>query len=230
MLLVAWPRPEPFSRALRWVLQMETLGVAGFGWGAGWLEEGGGLRLSKHTGRFNEDVPAQTDLAEVRSERFMVHLRRPSRLSTISIEDTQPFLSDSGFGFCHNGGFTRHVDLRPRYEHLLQGLADSEVGFRFFEEAVLEAPPTRALEATHRELEGHANLGYLGPDGTLLAYQGHPHNDLWEFSLEGARLVSTALHSADESLFDLIFRGATDRRRLSSEVVKVGAATGARSS
>jgi hypothetical protein len=222
MLLVAWPSPQSFSRALRWALQLETLGVAGFGWGVGWLEESGGVRVMKHTGRFNEDVMAQTDLAEVRSERFMVHLRRPSKLSTISIEDTQPFLSDSGFAFCHNGGFERHPELRPRYERVLQGRADSEVGFRFFEETAAERSPGPALEATHRELGGDANLAYLGPEGVLLAYQGHTHNDLWEFSLDEARVVSTALHSADDSLFDLIFRGATDRRRLWCEVVRVG--------
>ncbi|MGH7903212.1 MAG: class II glutamine amidotransferase [Candidatus Dormibacteraceae bacterium] len=215
LLLVRWSRPEPFSRSLGWALELERLGVAGFGWGVAWLEDGR-VRVEKDPGRLGDDEGAQARLAGLASDRFLVHLRRPSQLSTVSIHDTQPFVA-SGFAFCHNGTFARHRELRPRFEERLLGHADSEVGFRLFEELLGDAEPAAALERTHRELGGDANLAYLGEDGTLVAYNGHDHNDLWTFELDGAEVAATALHSADTSLFDLVFTGATNRLRLRGE-------------
>jgi hypothetical protein len=49
---------------------------------------------------------------------------------------------------------------------------------------------------------------------------GHPANDMWRFRAGGS---ATALHSADASVFDLLFTDAEDRRKLGPrEVVVVG--------
>jgi predicted glutamine amidotransferase len=229
LLLVRWPRPEPFSRALRWALDLERLGIAGFGWGVAWVEDGR-VRVVKDTSRINDDRDAQRRLAGVRSERFLVHLRRPSLLSTSSLHDTQPFLRGSDFAFSHNGSFTRHHEMRHRFEDRLMGAADSEVGFRKLESLLVAGrTPAEALPQTHREMGGEANLGYLGRDGVLLAYAGHPHNDFWTFTVDGASVASTALHSADQSLFDLVFRNADQRRQLHSEVLALGRPAGSAS-
>jgi predicted glutamine amidotransferase len=225
LLLVSWPSPQPFERCLDWALRLERFGVAGFGWGVAWLEDGA-VRLAKDPGRLNEDRRAQERLASVRSDRFLVHLRRPSRLSTISAADTQPFLADGGrFAFCHNGSFDRHQQLRSRFASRLKGNADSEVGFCLVQDLLQHADPERALPETHQVLGGNANLGYLDRDGRLLAYGGHHENGLWRFYLDGASVAATALHSADAAVFDLIFPNATDRRLVGREVMAVADST-----
>ena len=222
LLLVRWPRPEPFSRSLGWALDLERLGIAGFGWGVAWIEDGR-VKVLKDTSRLNNDREGRRRLSGVRSERFLVHLRRPSLLSTRSIHDTQPFLQGSDFAFSHNGSFGRHREMRHRFEGRLLGAADSEVGFREVESLLVAGrTPAGALPQMHGEMGGEANLGYLGRDGVLLAYAGHPHNDFWTFTVDGASVASTALHSADHSLFDLIFRNAEQRRQLRSEVLALG--------
>src|SRR2546430_11968109 len=104
VLAVAWPKPEPFGRVLPWALELERLGVAGFGWGVAWLDGDGIVRVHKRAGKLAEDPAGQAAVRDVASERFLVHLRRPSRLSTAQLSDTQPFVrDDGGFAFCHNG-------------------------------------------------------------------------------------------------------------------------------
>ncbi len=225
LLLISWPSPQPFERCLDWALRLERFGVAGFGWGVAWVEDGT-VRVDKDPGRLNEDRGAQQRLASVHSDRFLVHLRRPSRLSTISVADTQPFLGGDGrFAFCHNGSFNRHQQLRSRFADRLRGNADSEVGFCLLQDLLQQADPERALPETHRVLGGNANLGYLDCAGRLLAYGGHHENDLWTFWLDGASVAATALHSADTAVFDLIFSNATERRLVGREVVAVAATT-----
>jgi hypothetical protein len=56
------------------------------------------------------------------------------------------------------------------------------------------------------------NLGYLDRDGTLAVYGDNRSNVMWRFSLMGADMVSTALHSDDDSIFTLVYPNAEDRR------------------
>lgn len=223
MLAVASRERMQFTQIEPWAIELERLGIAGFGWGVAWLENGQVLRY-RDTGSLRDDHDGRRRLAHVASHRFLVHMRRPSRLSTIDLADTQPFLQEQDtFAWCHNGIFDRHLEFRPVYEDRLEGKADSEVGFRLFESLVSQGhAPETALVKVHQLLGGRANLGYLGKEGDLLAYGGHPDNALWTCTAGEFEVATTALHSADLSVFDLVFPGATERRRIDSSVVHLG--------
>ena len=69
---------------------------------------------------------------------MLVHLRRPSRLSTLDLPDTQPFDDPRGrFAFSHNGDLRDYRGPRERYraQGRIFGRADSEVGERWLEDA-----------------------------------------------------------------------------------------------
>jgi predicted glutamine amidotransferase len=227
ILLIASPAEVRLARALSWARRMERLGLAGFGWGVAWLSEDGRVLGHRDLGRLEDDPEASGRLAGLASTRVMIHLRRPSRLSTVQLADTQPFLAAGGrFAFCHNGVFARHEQYRSRFAVPLAGNADSEVGFRLFEE-LLDAGGTAvsALKQTVKELGGKANLAYLGNDGTLVVQPGHPENLIWRFSMGELEVAATELHSRDSSLFDLIFEDATNRRLLEGPEVMADAVT-----
>jgi Glutamine amidotransferase domain len=133
-------------------------------------------------------VDGRERLAGVTSDRFLVHLRRPSRLSTVQLADTQPFVAEDGsFAFCHNGMLDRHEEHRQRLGSSLAGKADSEVGFRMTQEALAAgATPTEALADAYGQLGGRANLGYLGADGELAVFAVNATNRLWSFGVDGA--------------------------------------------
>ena len=222
LLAVAFDEPHPFAGVLPWARAIERFGIGGFGWGVAWLGDGA-VEGYRHPTSMQEDAAGADSLAEVTSTRFLVHHRRPNRLSTVQMADTQPFVEQGRFAFCHNGSFDRHAALRDRFAGRLHGRADSEVGFAYLAEGLGEGlDPAEALRSTHRELGGTANLGYLGRDGRLLAYGGYPKNVLWGFVLDGASVAATGLHSDDESLFDLVFPDAKDRCRVEGDVKEVG--------
>jgi predicted glutamine amidotransferase len=212
LLAVAWPEPERLDRALPWALELERLGVAGFGWGVAWTDGDGAVRGYRHPTSLRDDQEGRERLAGVTSDRFLVHLRRPSRLSTIQLADTQPFLAEDGsFAFCHNGQLDRHEDHRERLGASLAGKADSEIGFRMTQEALTAgATPTAALKEVHDQLGGRANFGYLGADGELAVFAVNATNRLWAFDLDGARVAATALHSDDRSVFGMLFDRAAE--------------------
>ncbi|HVB14572.1 MAG TPA: class II glutamine amidotransferase [Candidatus Dormibacteraeota bacterium] len=224
VLVAVWPEPQPFARVLPWGLALERVGVAGFGWGLAW-REGGRLRRYRDPGRLSDDEAGKTGLQEIRSTHFLLHLRRPSQLTTVALADTQPFLADDGsFAFAHNGRLAGALQMRQRFPGKLEGQADSEVGFRLFEALISEGrEPAEALGAVHQQLGGTANLGYLPARGAPLFYGGNPENDVWSFRLEGAEVTSTSLHSADQALFSLLFPTASHRVRLAPrEVAALG--------
>jgi predicted glutamine amidotransferase len=226
LIAVAWERAEPLDGVLAWAAELERLGVAGFGWGVAWLDQDAGtVRGYRNEASLAQDSEGAAGLRDIRSSRFLVHLRRPNRLSTVEIDDTQPFLDERrGWAFCHNGLFARAEELRASYAGRLHGRADSEVGFCFLQDVLEEGTkPEDALRRTLRDMGGTGNLGYLGADGTLLMTFGHPDNEVWSFRSGPATVAATALHSRDESLFDLVFPDATDRRKLAPhDLVVVG--------
>ena len=208
--------PRSFALILPWARTMEYFGLANFGWGVVWLD-GGRVRRYRFEGRLSEDEQAEPALAGVSSTHFLVHFRRPNRLSTVQLADTQPFLSgDERFAFCHNGSFIREAEFRGRFEGRLEGRADSEVGFRMFEDYLGHGlSAAEALVKTHDQLNGNANLGYLGADGELVLFNSYPTNRFHRFRVDGAEVAATELHSPDDSLFRLVFPEATDRRLIS---------------
>src|SRR2546430_9494138 len=111
VLAVAWEEPRPFDRVLPWASELERLGVAGFGWGVAWVEDDGTVHGYRRPTSLRDDADGRDRLAGVTSSRFLVHLRRPSRLSTVQMADTQPFLARAGrSASCHNGILHRHAE------------------------------------------------------------------------------------------------------------------------
>jgi hypothetical protein len=220
ILVAAWPEPRPFSDVLPWSLELERLGVGGFGWGVAWREDGKVQRY-RQPGRLADDQAGQDRMREVRSSHFLVHLRRPSQLTTVALADTQPFVADDGsFAFAHNGRLEGANQIRDRFTGRLAGQADSEVGFRLFEALLADGlAPEEALPEVHRQLGGTANLAFLPATGAALFYGGNAGNDGWRFRMGSAHVVSTALHSADDAVFSLCFPDASERVRLTPSEV-----------
>lgn len=214
ILVVAWPQPRPFEELVRSTVELERLGLGGFGWGVAWLADGDVQRV-RGLGRFGEQARDCEQLAAARSDRFLVHLRRPSRLSTIALPDTQPFLLPGRHAWCHNGYLNRADGLRDRWAGRLEGRADSEVGWLHFRDRLAAGDtPERALHSVDETFGGHVNLAYLGIDGTLAVYSHNSSNHFWRFRLGDGEAASTALHSDDDSLFNWIFPDAVDRHRI----------------
>ena len=123
---------EPFRLDELWPYaeRLERFGIAGFGWGAAWLDPDGALRSHRHTSAFRDD-PDRDLLGVIETTSVLVHLRRPSRLSTLQPPDAQPFDDPAGrFAFSHNGDLRDYRAARTRYrkQGRIHGRADSEVG------------------------------------------------------------------------------------------------------
>ena len=215
---------EPFRLDELWPFteRLEQFGLAGFGWGAAWLTPASTLDSHVDVRAFRDD-PAATDVGAVETTAVLVHLRRPSKLSTLQLADTQPFVDPAGrFAFSHNGDLREIRDARRRYvaEGRIHGRADTEVGARWLEDAWATMPsPAAALRCMHETFHGQANLAVLRADGAAVAYAGNTDNPIYTFRLGRIGIASTALYSIDRSLFQFAARGATDRR-----VVKPGEA------
>lgn len=229
--------PEPFRIGELWpfAARLERYGIAGFGWGAAWRAADGTLALHRDPAAFRDD-PGRDRLADVETTSLLVHLRRPSRLSTLALADTQPFLDPAGrFAVSHNGDF-RHVKARRdgyRAAGRIHGRADSEVGARWLEDEWGHGEPPLLLAALHDAFGGQANLAVLAADGTPHVYAGNQENPVFRFRLPVAggggrpvggtgsgaggrsvEMVSTGLYSLDRSLFRLVAPHAQERRVL----------------
>lgn len=232
ILAVAWDEPHAFAEILPWVIGLERVGIGGYGWGVAWLDGADTLTPSvrgyRHPTRVEEDPEGQARVENVESTRFLVHLRRPNKLSTVQLADSQPFVdaAEEGgpgtFAFCHNGSLDRHEEIRGDYADRLHGQADSEVGFVVLGELLSGGMAAEdALPEVHRRFGGKGNFGYLGRDGSLLVYGGNPANAFWRFRMDDAEVAATQVHSADRSLFELLFRGATGERQVIHRVSRV---------
>jgi hypothetical protein len=207
---------EPFRLDELWPLaeRMERWGIAGFGWGAAWMAADGTIRTHRDTCAFRDD-PERDRLGAVETTSVLVHLRRPSRLSTLSLPDTQPFVDPAGrFSFAHNGELTDARRARDRYLEAgrITGRADSEVGQRWLEDAwSVGASVPDLLTDLHGALGGVANLAVLAAGGAAHHYFGNAENPVFAFRLGRIGIASTAIYSIDRSLFRHAARGATDR-------------------
>jgi glutamine phosphoribosylpyrophosphate amidotransferase len=212
MMAAAWDRPQPYTALHEWVCTLEIYGLGGFGWGVAWLAEDGKVQVERGLGRYVDEAEG-SDLMTASSSRFLVHLRRPNKLSTVQYADTQPFARDGEFAFCHNGFLDRAESLRPPYAERLAGGADSEVGWVFFQDRLDDGtPPVDALREVDETFQGKVNLGYLDRTGHLALYSDNTSNAMWRFTAAGADMVSTAVHSDDDSVFTLVYPQSTDRR------------------
>lgn len=207
----------PFRLDELWPLaeRLERWGIAGFGWGAAWSAGDGTLRWHRSTGSFCDD-PAREVLGSVETTSLLVHLRRPSRLSTIGPADTQPFADPAGrFAFAHNGDLADVRAARDGYrkQGRIHGRADSEVGQRWLEDAWDAEPrPARLLPGLHGVFGGSANLAMLVPGGGAHLYAGNPENPVFAFRLGAIGIACTGAYSLDRSLFRLVAPDATRRR------------------
>lgn len=210
MLAASFPEARPFAELSSMVAGLEEYGLGGFGWGIAWLEAGR-VRGVRGLGRFRAEG-LEEDILRIESTRFLVHLRRPSQLSTIQMADTQPFFDGEESAWCHNGFLERAEQLRADFPGKLHGRADSEVGWQYFLARRAEGHDTsQAFREVDETFGGKVNLGFLGSDGELAVYAQNLTNKMWRFVSDGGVFAATALHSDDSSVFDLVIPKASEQ-------------------
>jgi glutamine phosphoribosylpyrophosphate amidotransferase len=208
---------EPFRLDELWPFaeKLERYGIAGFGWGAGWLTGDNRLDSYRNLAAFRHD-PGREQIGKTETTSALVHLRRPSKLSTLTLPDTQPFADPAGrFVFSHNGDLRETRTLRARYrtQGRIHGRADTEVGARWLEDAWAQSTSVPNLLCTlHDTFGGQANLAVLSADGTPHAYAGNTENPLFTFRFGRIGIASTGIYSLDRSLFRFVAPKADDRR------------------
>jgi hypothetical protein len=208
---------EPFRLDELWPFaeKLERFGLAGFGWGAAWVDGDGRLGSYRDTPAFRDD-PGRETVGCTETTALLVHLRRPSRLSTLTLPDTQPFDDPAGrYSFSHNGDLLDYKGLRATYrdQGRIHGRADTEVGARWLEDAWRpDEPAAHLLAALHDRFGGQANLAVLARDGDAHHYAGNHENPVFSFRLGRIGVVSTGIYSLDRSLFRFVAKGATERR------------------
>jgi glutamine phosphoribosylpyrophosphate amidotransferase len=214
---------EPFRLDELWPFtdRLERHGIAGYGWGAAWAMGDGGLCSYRDIRAFRDD-PGREEVGRVESTAVLVHLRRPSKLSTLGIPDTQPFDDPAGrFSFSHNGDLREVRAWRARYrdEGRIHGRADTEVGARWLEDHWNGGPATGLLVELHEVFGGQANLAAIDSSGGVASYAGNTENPVFTFRLGKIGIASTGIYSLDRSVFSYAAPEATDRR-----LVRVGGA------
>jgi glutamine phosphoribosylpyrophosphate amidotransferase len=208
---------EPFRLDELWPFagRLERFGIAGFGWGAAWIAADGRLASHRDLRAFRDD-PEREAIGAVETTAVIVHLRRPSKLSTLTVPDAQPFHDPAGrYAFSHNGDLRDYRADRTRYraEGRIHGRADTEVGARWLEDAWRpDEPVAHLLAALHDRFGGQANLAVLAADGTPHHYAGNSENPVFTFRLGSIGVASTGIYSLDRSLFRYVAPSATDRR------------------
>ena len=208
---------EPFRIDQLWDFteRLERYGMAGFGWGAAWLTSDDRIQSHRDMRAFRDD-PAAGAVGANETTSLLVHVRRPSKLSTLQLADTQPFVDPAGrFAFSHTGDLQQVAHARRVYqaEGRIHGRADTEVGARWLEDHWDGCPSaTAALRELHRTFPGQSNLATLARDGIVTHHAGNGENPVFAFRLGRIGLASTALYSIDRSLFQLAAPGATGRR------------------
>ena len=208
---------EPFRLDELWPFteRLERYGIAGFGWGASWVGDDGRLHTHHDLRAFRDDHVGREGVGAVETTAVLVHLRRPSKLSTLTLPDTQPFLDPAGrYAFSHNGDLRDVRELRDAYraQGRIHGRADTEVGARWLEDAW--NPTRRAgdlLVSLHERFGGLANLAVLTPAGDAHHYFGNDENPVFTFRLGRIGVASTGIYSIDRSLFQFVAPGATER-------------------
>lgn len=208
---------SPFRLDELWEVteRLERFGLAGFGWGAAWLGDDAKLHSYRDVRAFRDD-PGRDRVGRNETTALLLHLRRPSRLSTLGLADTQPFDDPNGrFSFSHNGDLRNHKQFRARYRDAgrLHGRADTEVGARWLEDEWHAGEPVpHLLGALHDTFGGQANLAVLTSAGDAHHYAGNGENPVFTFRLGTIGLAGTGIYSLDRSVFRYVAPAATARR------------------
>ena len=208
---------EPFRLDELWELaeRLERFGIAGFGWGAAWIAADGRIAGHRDVRAFRDD-PVRDAVGRHETTSALVHLRRPSKLSTLGPPDTQPFDDPAGrYSFSHNGDLLLHRDWRARYraQGRIRGRADTEVSARWLEDEWRDGESVpHVLGALHDTFGGQANLAVLTAGGAAHHYAGNRENPVFTFRFGRIGIAGTALYSLDRSVFRYAAPGATDRR------------------
>jgi len=196
--------------------RLERNGIASYGWGATWLGADGELHSYRDIGTFVDDAAGREQVGAETTRALLVHLRRPSKLSTIGPADTQPFDDPAGrYSFSHNGDLRHELRFRKKFQDAgrLKGRADTEVGARWLEDEWNGgADVPGVLLRLHEAFEGDANLAVLTRDGSGYHYAGNSQNPVFSFDLGGIRLISTGIHSLDRSFFKFVVPEAENRK------------------
>lgn len=196
--------------------RLERYGIAGFGWGAAWIGADGRLHSHRDVRAFLDDPEGRARVGAREARAALVHLRRPSKLSTLALPDTQPFDDPAGrFSFSHNGDLKGYRPLRVAYleQGRIHGKADTEVGARWLEDAWRDDTSAgELLSALHDRFGGDANLAVLAADGTSHHYAGNAENPVFAFRSGAIGVVSTGIYSLDRSFFRFVAPSATERR------------------
>jgi predicted glutamine amidotransferase len=223
MMAITSEQSISVEEVLRYATLLDEYGVAGFSWGITWRSESGSIKRYRAVEGIRRDSLVHRALTGVSSRQFLVHLRRPSLMSTISFVNAQPYLSQDGqLAFAHNGFFARHREFRSTFQPEIIGTSDSEVGFQYYARQLANGmDASEALTVTHSELGGDANIGVMRADGSLFFYAGHHDNAVYTFTIDGARFVTTALHSGDDYVFQSVFPRAEAIERVPSRTVYV---------
>ena len=208
----------PFRLDALWAFteRLERYGIAGFGWGAAWVDADGCVRSHRDVRAFRDDDDGRARVGAIETTAALVHLRRPSKLSTLALPDTQPFDDPAGrFSFSHNGDLADYRSLRRDYQAQgrIHGRADTEVGARWLEdEWPGDGVEGGVLQRLHDRFGGHANLAVVTAAGEVLHYAGNTENPVFSFRLDGTGIASTGIYSLDRSLFQLVAPDARERR------------------
>ena len=208
---------EPFRIDELWPFteRLERWGLAGFGWGAAWVRADGRLCSYRAASAFRDDTEGVANVGREETTALLVHLRRPSRLSTLQVADAQPFDDPAGrFSFSHNGDLREWRTFRPTFQAQgrIHGRADTEVGARWLEDAWRpDASVAGLLGSLHDRFGGQANLAVLTADGVPHHYAGNGENPVFSFRLGRIGVVSTGIYSLDRSLFRFVAPDATAR-------------------
>jgi glutamine phosphoribosylpyrophosphate amidotransferase len=208
-------RPFRIDELFPFMEKLERYGIAGFGWGAAWLADAGRLTSYRDLRAFRDD-PGRAAVGRNETTSLLVHLRRPSRLSTLTMPDTQPFDDPAGrFAFSHNGDLRDYRARRRVFQAAgrIHGRADSEVGERWLEDAWRpDMPVAELLGSLHATFGGQANLAVLATDGRAYHYAGNGENPVFTFRLGEIALASSGIYSLDRSLFRYVAPAGVDRQ------------------
>jgi glutamine phosphoribosylpyrophosphate amidotransferase len=208
---------RPFRLDELWEMteRLEQWGQGGYGWGAAWLTGDGRIASHRDAGSFRAD-PRREEVGRNETTSMLLHLRRPSKFSTIGLPDTQPFDDPAGrYSFSHNGDLLLHREWRGRYREQgrIRGKADTEVGARWLEDEWRDGESVpHLLGALHDTFGGEANLAVVTADGAVCHYAGNAENPVFTFRLGDIGLACTGMYSLDRSVFKYVAHGATDRR------------------
>jgi hypothetical protein len=207
---------EPFRLDELWEFteRLERFGIAGFGWGAAWIDGDGHMASHRDPRAFRDD-PGREAIGRRETTSALVHLRRPTKLSTLGLADTQPFDDPAGrYSFSHNGDLLFHRDWRARYraQGRIRGRADTEVGARWLEDEWRDGESVpHLLGAVHDTFGGNANLAVLTADGSTHHYAGNRENPVFTFRLGRIGIAGTGIYSLDRSLFRFVAPRAAER-------------------